>query len=102
MLLPSTQSNNDFIAVHMTLHSIDHIDSYNDIWKSSIWTHYINKPIDVNLIIVNPLNQEIVPRYKYDYKFMTPLNDIMTIVHRNMYTYYNNLKIMIPCGRHEP
>lgn len=95
MLLPSTHSDNNFIAVHMTLHSIDHIDSYNDIWKSSLWTHYVTKPIDVNLLIVHPLNQEIVPRYKYDYKFMSTLTDSMKTIHDSMYTYYHYWKTRV-------
>ena len=49
------------IAIHMTLHSVDHMFGFSNFLINSFWTHWITKPIDVDLRVVQPINQEIVP-----------------------------------------
>lgn len=85
----STQNNP--ICAHMTLHSIDHAVSkeYGAVFKHKLWTHWISKNIDVDLKVVHPLNQELVPRYTYDYKFMDHITPDMSNVHEMIYTYLN-------------
>lgn len=76
-------------CAHMTLHNISHVPKYGNAWTKSIWTHYVNKPIDVILTVVNPLNQELVIRHEYDKKFMKPLSEKIKDTHTEMYLLYD-------------
>ena len=73
------------IAIHMTLHSVDHMFTYSDFWRFSFWTHWITKPIEVDLRMVEPINQEIIPRYEYDYKFVSTIPETIETVQTEMY-----------------
>lgn len=76
-------------CAHMTLHNISHIPKYGNAWTKTIWTHYVNKAIDVSLTVVNPLNQELVIRHDYDKKFMKPLSEKLKDIHTEMYLLYD-------------
>lgn len=80
------------VAVHMTLHSVDHVNKYNNMWKESFWTHYITKQVDVDLRIVEPLNQEIVLKYEYDSKFMSPVTQEIKKVQESMFEYVKQFR----------
>ena len=84
--------DNKRVCIHMTLHSVDHVDKYNNMWTESFWTHYTTKPVKVQLEIVQPLNQEITIKHKYDFKFMKPLDDVLQSVQVLLYTYINKFK----------
>ena len=86
---------NELLCVHMTLHSIDHINDYNGIWSKRLWSHFFDRKIDVALNMVNPINQEIIPKYKYDYKFMLPLNEKMKTIQIKMYSLYKEFCNMV-------
>ena len=80
------------VAVHMTLHSVDHVNKYNNIWKESFWTHYMTKSVDVDLRIVEPLNQEITIKYEYDKKFMSPISGEIKHVQKLMFEYVSQFR----------
>lgn len=80
------------VAIHMTLHNVNNVEKYNNIWKQSFWSHYITKPVDVDLKIVEPLNQEIVLKYQYDTKFMSPLSNEIEIVQKLVFDYISQFK----------
>ena len=75
------------ICVHMTLHSVDHVNKYNNIWKTSFWTNFITRPVDVELKMVEPLNQEILVKFDYDKKFIIPISPNLVLLQNNMYNY---------------
>lgn len=79
------------VAIHMTLHSVDHHNTYQHFWRESFWTHWVPHAIDVELRIVEPLNQEIIPKYEYDYKRVRPIsNDILDVqkeMFKNIHLY---------------
>ena len=75
------------VCVHMTLHSIDHINKYNGIWKDSFWTHYTTRNVECILQVVEPINQEILIKHEYDRKFMAPLNQLLQTTQTQMYKY---------------
>ena len=76
-------------CAHMTLHNISHVPKYGNAWTKSIWTHYVTKPIDIAITMVNPLNQELVIRHEYDKKFMKPLSEKIMDIHTEMYLLYD-------------
>jgi hypothetical protein len=75
------------LAIHMTLHSVDHVNKYNNMWKESFWTHHIIRPVDVDLKIVEPINQEILIKYEYDSKFIESLSKDLEIIQIQMFNY---------------
>ena len=75
------------VCVHMTLHSVDHINKYNGMWKDAFWTHYTTRNVDSVLQVVEPINQEITIKYKYDRKFMKPLNELLIKTQNQMFFY---------------
>lgn len=75
------------VAIHMTLHSVDHHDTYQHFWKESFWTHWVPYDIDVELRIVEPLNQEIIPKYEYDYKRVRPISNDILYVQKEMFKF---------------
>ena len=77
------------IAIHMTLHSVDHYDKYNDFWKESFWTHWIPHSIEVDLQMVEPLNQEIIPKYRYDYRRIEGIPEYLIKIQNEIYKYIN-------------
>jgi hypothetical protein len=78
------------VCIHMTLHSVDHTDDvrYREILGNRLWTHYTTRCIDVDLRKVVPLNQAIVPIYRYDYKFVTTINEAFMSLHAEMLSLY--------------
>ena len=88
VLLPNC-NNDDYVAVHMTLHSIDHRDLFERHGLGHLWTHYVNRSVDTKIEVVNPLNQELVPRFKYDYKFIKRLDEKLSAVQKDMYAFYD-------------
>jgi hypothetical protein len=81
------------VCVHMTLHSVDHIELYDNIWKKSLWTHFFDKEIPAQLINIRPVNQAICPIYSYDMVFMIPVDSALKNIQEKMYfLYFNGLK----------
>jgi hypothetical protein len=78
---------NEDVAIHMTLHSVDHHDKYNNFWASSFWSHWVPFPIDVDLRVVEPINQEIVPKYRYDYKRVKPIPVMITSIQIELFRF---------------
>ena len=72
----------------MTLHNISHIPKYNNVWTKSIWTHYVTKPVDITLTVVQPINQELLIKNKYEKKFVTQLSKKIKDIHTEMYLLY--------------
>ena len=81
-----------FVCVHMTLHSVDHVNEYKDIWKKSFWTHYTTRGVSSLLQIVEPINQEILIKHAYDRKFMSPLNHLLSETQKDMYAYIHKFE----------
>ena len=82
------------IAIHMTLHNISNIELY-PIFKENLWTHLTTKELDVNLQIVQPINQEIILKYKYDYKFLKEITDEIKYIQKIIYFNYNKVKYFL-------
>jgi hypothetical protein len=77
-------------CAHMTLHNISHIPKYKNIWTKSIWTHYVTKPVDITLTVVQPINQELLIKNKYETKFVTQLSKKIKDIHTEMYLLYKS------------
>ena len=85
VVLESNQ--NDQVAIHMTLHSVDHFDKYNHFWETSFWSHWVPVTIEVDLKVVEPLNQEILPKFRYDYKWMECIPEKIQVIQAELYNY---------------
>lgn len=83
------QTENTQFCVHMTLHSVDHVHKYENVWKDAFWTHCLSREVDVVLHNVRPINQEIIVRYPYDKRFVKEIPDNVKMTQKIMFQYMN-------------
>ena len=80
-------------AVHMTLHSIDHLPRYPLL--ADIWDSYIPREIELLLKDVHPIAQALIPKYEYDCKWIRPLSKELQSTKESMYRYYNQYSVLM-------
>lgn len=79
-------------CVHMTLHNVNHVDKYKNVWKDTFWTHCLSRDVDVVLQIVKPINQEIIVRFPYDKRFVKEIPQTINTAQTLMYKYINRYR----------